>query len=140
MISLSFDLEFNYRPLNVTEGATNLPAIPITLVGLDDAQIDTIALVDTGARGCLFKGELARIIGITDILAGREETVRGLGGGSIKGYFHQIAIRINNSKFSLDAGFTMSDIAYNILGGTFLAHVQLGVREHHEKLYISPIP
>jgi predicted aspartyl protease len=139
MISLSFDLEFNYRPLDGSENALNKPAIPVTLIG-PNGEVDTLALVDTGAGGCVFRGEFAQIIGITDIFTGIRKPMYGLGGGNITGYFHRIEIRINRSEFEVNVGFTTDPISYNILGETFLEHVQLGVREYHQKLYLSPIP
>lgn len=139
MITVTYDLEFNYRPLTFDDNSPNAPVLPVTLIG-PSGEHDVLGLVDSGARGCLFKGELARQIGISNIMDGRMEKVYGLGGGEITAYFHDIQMQVDAASFSLEAGFTMDQISYNILGGTFLDKIQLGLREHHGRFYISFSP
>ena len=134
MMLVDYGLEFNYRDISNVYA----PYVPVTLIGPQDA-VDVLALVDSSARGCLIQGEYAAQIGL-NLLQGSLETFHGLGGGTVQAYLHNIRIECNGITFQIEAGFSNGPIRFNVLGGTFLSHVQLGLREHWGKIYINPTP
>jgi len=52
-------------------------------------------LVDTGSDATFFNEELGQYLGY-DIGAGEYREITGVGGGSVKAYFHEVGIRVNN--------------------------------------------
>lgn len=134
MVRVDYDLDFNYREYANQRG----PFLPITLIG-PTGKVDTLALVDSGAQGTLFQGQLASIIGV-QLLEGGPEIFSGLGGGSVNARMHKISVEINGYTIDVEAGFSMDPIARNLLGATFLEHVQFGVRKKHEKFFIATSP
>lgn len=67
--SLSFEHEFQYRPIPGFAPSQVFPAIPIGLIGPKHA-VDTIAVIDTGATYSLFSGLRAPAIGL-ELSAGK---------------------------------------------------------------------
>lgn len=134
MVRVDYDLDFNYREYANQRG----PFLPITLIG-PSGKVDTLALVDSGARGTLFQGQLARIIGV-QLLKGDPQTFHGLGGGNVNARMHKISVEINGFTIEVEAGFSMDPIERNLLGASFLEHVQFGVREKHERFFIATSP
>jgi hypothetical protein len=47
---------------------------------------------------------------------------------------------MEGSAFETDVGFSLNQISHNLLGGPYLEHIQLGLREKHEKIFITPTP
>jgi predicted aspartyl protease len=131
---VDYDLEFNYREVSNVYA----PFVPVTLIGPQGA-VDVLALIDSGARGCLIQGEYAAQLGL-NLLQGSRKTFQGLGGGTVQAYLHDIRVECNGSTFQIAAGFSNGPITFNILGGPFLDRVQLGLRENWGKIYINSTP
>lgn len=76
------------------------PWVPIE-ISLDSKfslSIIALGLVDSGADFSMINGEVGEFIGINKIENGKPTTLYGVGGGSIKGYIHDIYHRIRNPK------------------------------------------
>lgn len=71
-------LRFRYKYLERPEvGGSRLPLIPVTLIG-PDAQLDILALLDSGADFSAIPLSIAEILGLD--VSGKKEEVVGLGG------------------------------------------------------------
>jgi|SRR5271168_4770486 len=86
---IDFEHEFQYREL-----ADNIfaPALDVTIFG-PHGQDDLLAIVDTGAKFCLFDGRRAESIGL-ELLAGRQQRLGGLAGGVLTARMHQVRLEI----------------------------------------------
>ncbi len=83
------------------------PVINITLINKKYPQHhqSVKALVDSGADLCIFDAEIADLIGIV-FDKGDEVAIEKVGRSSIKAYFHQLEMSINDIQFECYAGFS----------------------------------
>ena len=115
-----------------------VPATYIRLIG-PDGEDEALAVFDTGAQYCLFKGGRAPGIGIS-LMEGRRISLSSLG-GEIVGYLHRIDIEIEGSRFKVEAVFSLNYIPREILGRhTLFEQVTWGLRESQQEIYFSPKP
>lgn len=77
-------------------GDREFPIIPVTLIK-EDVEIDTDALIDSGANISVFREEIAECLEIV-IEKGEETLLQGLG-GRIVGYIHELKVRVDNEEF-----------------------------------------
>ena len=76
------------------------PWIPIE-ISLDStfaSSITALGLLDSGADFSIVDRELGEFIGIDKIERGKSIKLSGIGGGSLRGYLHEIYHRIRNPK------------------------------------------
>jgi len=112
------------------------PIIELELTG-PRRKIITLALVDSGASISLFRSEIADLLGIP-LKKGREVSLFGIGGG-IKGYLHQIPIRINKTQFDCKIIFSREmEVSINLLGrDNFFLPFLITFNEKLQKVYIE---
>lgn len=138
MISINFEEIFNYRPIPpIWE---SLPALPVRLI-TTGGEIDSLAILDSGATYCIFDGRLSDSIGL-DLRSGTFKRLSSLGGGFLQGYLHTIDMEINGYRFNdCEVVFSESPINRNLLGRhSFFDKIKVGFAEIHEEVYFSPCP
>ena len=130
-----FDHEFHYREL---EQDSIFPALDVSLIGPEGAD-DLIAIIDTGAKYCLFSGDRASSIGI-DLTAGRREILSGLA-GQLSAWVHHVELEILGTRFQCEVAFSEQPIPRELLGRhTFLTQVRVGFREGFSVGFFHPAP
>jgi predicted aspartyl protease len=130
---VDFEHEFQYRELGQD---LFFPALDVTLIG-PAGEEDLIAIIDTGAKYCLFSGLRAASIGI-DLASGRREILSGLA-GQLTAWMHQISLEILGTRFHCEVAFSEQDIPRELLGRhTLFTQVRLGFREGISIGYFHP--
>jgi predicted aspartyl protease len=130
---INFDHEFQYRDFGQD---AFFPALDVTLVG-PTGEEDLIAIVDTGAKYCLFSGLRAAPVGL-DLMAGRQEILSGLA-GQLTARIHQVYLEILGTRFQCEVAFSEQHIPRELLGRhTLFTQVRLGFREGMSIGYFHP--
>ena len=111
------------------------PVIPITLIR-KHAEIDTDALVDSGANISVFREEIAECLEIV-IEDGEEILLHGLG-GRIVGYLHELKLRVDDEEFPCKiVSSTELTVALNILGREgFFEYFQVTFSETEKEIIL----
>ena len=142
-------VEYLYEIPYSIEGQTGrtVPKLQVQVINpLDETQaLDTDAVIDTGTAKSLFSTHCAVAIGL-DIANGTPYGWTTSAGGSISGRIHPVRLSIPNiGDFEMEIGFREEgglrhDLMRNLLGRDFLDLIQIGFREHHQTLFITPTP
>jgi hypothetical protein len=104
----------------------------------DAVDVDTY--VDSGAAQSLFDGELANAINLS-LLDGRRRTFTSTNRAEVEAYIHNVTLVHDElGVFAMEVAFSTSGIARNLLGRDFFALTQIGFRERHSELYVTPAP
>ena len=100
--------------------------------------IDVEAHLDLGAERSLFSGLIGAALDI-DMLSGPQLVFQSAMGSRLVTRLHPVVLTHPDlGSFDLEVGFSTSDIQRNLLGRDFFDFVQIGIREHHLALYITP--
>jgi len=112
------------------------PLIPITLIK-ENVEIDTDALIDSGANISVFREEIAECLEIV-IEDGEEILLQGLG-GRIVGYIHQLKIRVDDDEFPSKVVFSKElTVGLNILGREgFFEYFQITFNERGKEVILE---
>ena len=130
---VDFDHEFQYRDFGQD---LLFPALDVTLFG-PTGEEDLFAIIDTGAKYCLFSGLRTAPIGL-DLMSGRREILSGLAGQLIA-WIHQVDLEILGSRFRCEVAFSEQEIPRELLGRhTLFTQVRLGFREGVSIGYFHP--
>ena len=114
------------------------PLIPITLIK-ENVEIDTDALVDSGANISVFREEIAECLEIV-IEDGEEILLQGLG-GRIVGYIHELNVRVDDDEFPCKVVFSKElTVGLNILGREgFFEYFQVTFNERGKEVILVKI-
>ncbi len=114
------------------------PLIPITLIK-ENVEIDTDALIDSGANISVFREEIAECLEIV-IEDGEEILVQGLG-GRIVGYIHELKVRVDDEEFPCKVVFSKElTVGLNILGREgFFEYFQVIFNERDKEVMLGKI-
>ncbi len=95
-------VEFSYTDIPIKALATSKrsiiisrPIIPLTIL-FKDRFVQYQALLDTGADYNVFHADIADYLGI-NLTKGKTVKVMGIGGDSIKGYKHNVEIKVGKN-------------------------------------------
>ena len=114
------------------------PLIPITLIK-ENVEIDTDALIDSGANISVFREEIAECLEIV-IEDGEEILLQGLG-GRIVGYIHELKVRVDDEEFPCKVVFSKElTVGLNILGREgFFEYFQVTFNERGKEVILVKI-
>ena len=114
------------------------PLIPITLIK-ENVEIDTDALIDSGANISVFREEIAECLEIV-IEDGEEILLQGLG-GRIVGYIHELKVRVDDEEFPCKIVFSKElTVGLNILGREgFFEYFQVTFNERGKEVILGKI-
>ena len=114
------------------------PLIPITLIK-ENVEIDTDALIDSGANISVFREEIAECLEIV-IEDGEEILLQGLG-GRIVGYIHELKVRVDDEEFPCKVVFSKElTVGLNILGREgFFEYFQVTFNERGKEVILGKI-
>ena len=112
------------------------PIIPVTLIGRT-IEIDTDALIDSGANISVFREEIADCLEII-IETGQEILLHGLG-GRIVGYIHEVKLRVDKEEFPCRIVFSKElTVGLNILGReSFFEHFKITFKEKDKEITLE---
>jgi hypothetical protein len=114
--------------------------VEVEPIGSTGASIGVQAHIDTGAEYSVFNGFIAQSIEL-DLLAGEPVSLVPISGQGLAARFH--LVRISHDilgPFELKVAFSLGEIQRNLLGRDFLNLIQIGFRERHIQMYITPLP
>lgn len=138
MPTIEYELRFPY----LYEQSSQFPGLVVDLFR-SEAPEDLVTLpahLDTGAGCSLFDGELAIPIGL-NLLEGEGFAFNFTSGARLEAKRHAVVIAHPElGSFPLVMAFSIGEIRRNILGRDFLRLIQIGVRELHSELYVTPTP
>jgi predicted aspartyl protease len=130
---VQFEHELQYREL-IPYGF--LPILDVTLRGPTDED-DLIAVVDTGAKYCLFDGRRASGIGL-ELGNGRLEVLGGLA-GNLNARIHMVTLEVLGHSFECEVAFSEQEIRRELLGRhMFFTEFRFGFREGVSLFYFHP--
>jgi hypothetical protein len=96
---------------------------------------------DSGASRSLLNGEIVVPALGLDLFSGPTQRYNPVTGSGLEGRLHKVEIfHPDLGSFVLDVGISTVPIRRNILGRDFFDLVQIGFREHHQTLFITPEP
>lgn len=114
------------------------PGITVSVtLGLNQAQVDCEAKVDTGASLCIFARSHGEQLGL-NVTDGLRQII-GTVTGSFVVYLHEVDFLVAGLGFSAFVGFAEDDtFKRNVLGRRgFLEQVTLGLVDYEGKLYMG---
>jgi len=128
-------IKFKYA----TRKDRKFPIIPITLIK-ENVEIDTDALIDSGANISVFREEIAECLEVT-IEDGEEILLQGLG-GRIVGYIHELRIKLDDEEFPCKVVFSKElTVGLNILGREgFFEYFQVTFNERAKEVILEKNP
>lgn len=92
-----------------------LPIVPIRIKGKSDT-IELLAFIDTGASYCIFKADVAEILGLDFEKGEKTEMILG-DGDPITVYLHKVLVTIADKELTAIIGFSQElKISFNIIG------------------------
>ena len=114
------------------------PIIPIVLIK-ENVEINTDALIDSGANISVFREEIAECLEIV-IEDGEEILLQGLG-GRIVGYAHKLKVRVDDDEFPCKVVFSKEfTVGVNILGREgFFEYFQVIFNERDKEVMLGKI-
>jgi len=112
------------------------PIIPVTLIS-KNLEIDTDALIDSGANISVFREEIAECLEIA-IENGEEILLHGLG-GRIVGYMHELTVKVDDEEFPCKVVFSRElTVGLNILGRAgFFEYFQVTINERKKEIILN---
>ncbi len=130
---IDFDYDFQYRSL---PPFGYLPILDVTLVG-PAGEDGLLAIIDTGAKYCLFNGLRAKAVGL-ELGNGRLEILSGLA-GNLQARIHPVALEIFGTRFQCEVAFSEQEIRRELLGRhTLFTQTRFGFREGMILGYFHP--
>lgn len=117
-------IEFNFQRLPVKPTlafpkrySTLLPLIPIRIINRSDKEkyFDLKALLDSGADISILPSEIAESIGL-DVENERKQEIRGINGGLVMTYVHDVIIEVGGWKFNSFVSFSTAETVFPVLG------------------------
>lgn len=129
-------------PYGASAGGRLFPRLLLRLSNPSDPaqSLDVDAYLDSGAERSLFDGRLGRALGIA-IENGARLTYATTFGATVSAWLHRVKFEHEElGDFDLEVGFSSQEVHRNLLGRDFFRLVQVGFREHHGVLYITPTP
>lgn len=108
------------------------------IVGNDVVIVE--AKLDSGSKFCVFRPYYARLLGL-DLKSGIPERIR-TAAGSFPAYGHEVTLRIGDLEWPTTVYFAEpEDFSINVVGRVgFLDHLQIGLVDYEQLLYLSPYP
>ncbi len=140
MIGVSYQYQFPY-PYDERTGRS-FPRLAFTVVNRQDLSrsLDVDAYLDSGAERSFFNGEIATALGI-ELLGGEECPYATTTGAEIHGRVHPVRLSHPElGSFDLEVAFSLDRIQRNLLGRDFFALTQIGFREQHSMIFVTPSP
>lgn len=136
--SLSFEHEFQYRPIPGFSPSHVFPAIPIGLIGPKRA-VDMIAVIDTGATYSLLSGLRAQAIGL-ELSAGKRIHLASISGVTLA-FVHRVVLELFGTRISCEVAFSEMPIRRELLGRhDVFSQVRFAFREGLSVGYFDPRP
>lgn len=111
--------------------------VPITLrAGISEVAVD--AKLDTGSKNCIFQPRYARWLQL-DLASGTPQRFR-TAAGSFNTYGHEILIQVGELQWGTTVYFAEPENFHvNVVGRIgFLDHLQIGLVDYDQQLYLSP--
>jgi len=137
VVTYEFALDYAHDP----EGR-RFPRLSLQLAKATEpaVTVDVDAYLDSGAERSLINGRLGAALGI-DVLSGPELAYQTTVGNRLVATLHPVVLTHPDlGSFSLDVGFSITDIHRNLLGRDFFNLAQIGFRERHLTFYVTPTP
>ena len=132
---VTYTYRFPYRNLPGHTG--QFPVVPVMLSA--SRSVDAPGVIDTGSQRTIFDGGYASTIGLR-LEDGTSIPIQPFGNGTFFTKALRCHIFFNGQDMELDVCFSEIKIPRNILGRDFLDRVQMGLREHHELVFLRPEP
>ena len=138
-IDYAYEIPYTVDPRN----NRSFPRLLVRLTNLAEPSraIDTDVFLDSGAEISLFDLQYAAILGLDLTSAPARQWGSSVRGLALEGKLHRISIAHDLvGEFDLEVGFAERSISRNLLGRDFFNCVQIGFRERHLTLYLTPSP
>lgn len=105
-------MEYRYKPEDIPISPTSKrtrvawrPIVPVILLR-NNKFVAYEALIDSGADYCIFRSDIAEILGV-QVSKGKSRKIQGINGNTITGYIHQVEIKLaGTSSFTCPVVFS----------------------------------
>ncbi len=136
-VSYAHELDYGYD-----EDGARRPLLKCRLANVADPSliVDVEAVLDSGAERSLVDGRIGVALGL-DVIGGKRLTFETMAGSILAATLHTVQVsHLLLGTFKLEIAFSTGEIRRNLLGRDFFDLVQIGFREHHLKLFVTPTP
>jgi hypothetical protein len=136
------DYEYDFPYFVPGDGGPAFPGLLANVSRLDNPEesVDVEAHIDTGAEFSVFGGWIATSIGLV-LFEGEPINLAPTAGSVVPARLHNVRIKHDIlGALELRVAFALDDIRRNLLGRDFLNLVQIGFRERHLAIYVTPTP
>lgn len=124
-------MKFIYRYLVDDLVPGKFTYLPIIAANLGAYKVPIVCLIDTGSPVTIIQSPLAVAAGIIPS-SGKESTLRGVGGDTILGYYHEVELLVCGYQYACQAFLTADlHVPYCILG-------QVGFFQHFRVTFDLP--
>ena len=110
------EFEILPSPATIRKSLVYRPIIPVILIN-NKGFIEYQALIDTGADFNVFEAGIAQYLGLR-ITSGNKRLITGLGGEKLKGYEHNLSLRIAGKQYKTKVIFSnqIPPYSFGVLG------------------------
>lgn len=102
------------------------------------ASTTVAAKLDTGSKNCIFQPRWAELLAL-DLTSGTPQRFR-TAAGSFNAYGHEVTLQVGDLQWTTTVYFAEpEDFPVNVVGRVgFLDHLQIGLVDYEQQLYLSP--
>ena len=110
------ELEVSPSPATKKKRVVNRPIIPVILI-YRSSLVNYQALIDTGSDYNVFEAGVSQLLGLR-LTSGHKRQITGIGGKKIKGYEHNVALRITGKQYRTKVIFSnqIPPYSFGVLG------------------------
>jgi len=110
------ELEVLPSPATKKKRVVNRPIIPVILI-YRSSLVNYQALIDTGSDYNVFEAGVSQLLGLR-LTSGHKRQITGIGGKEIKGYEHNVALRIAGKQYRTKVIFSsqIPPYSFGVLG------------------------
>jgi Aspartyl protease len=137
VVTYEYQLAYAHDP-----DGNRFPRLSFQIARVDQpaVSLDVHAYLDSGAQRSLVSGRIGAALGI-DILSGPKLVLQTTLGNRLEVTVHPVRlVHPDLGSFTLEVGFSSTDIHRNLLGRDFFDLAQIGFRERFLTLYVTPSP
>jgi hypothetical protein len=140
-VLIGYTLSFEYLVDPISGDRYPGLTVRISLPGSSDSGVDLDVHLDSGADRSLLNGEIIVPALELDLLSGPVRRYEPIAGALLEARIHKISIfHPDLGLFLFDVGISTASLRRNILGRDFFNLVQIGFREHHQTIFVTPEP
>jgi hypothetical protein len=137
-VKLDFEYAYKLTQFNTSQGSYFRPVLPVRLC-YQNEQIDTDAMVDTGADISMFQLDIARALNIPDDQLRKDKFILAI--GTVDAWLFPLHIIVQGTLINCRCAFVDNPKWPNVLGReTIFSKMKFAFRQEARQFYLSFSP